>query len=185
MKRTLCIGNETHELEITRRAGKVVMTWDGEEHEVDIVRVEKTAYSVIINGRSVGANVDRFRTSDPDLHGFRASCYDGAYEFTLQDPRKQLLAEAMQRQKKGAGSLVKALMPGKMLKLLVKEGEHVEEGQPILILEAMKMQNEYTAPCAGTVSHIHAEEGTTLEIYAPMMTLVPDPPAEKAGESKA
>lgn len=180
MKRTLTIGNETHELEITRRAGKVVVTWDGEEHDVDIERVEKTSYSVIIDGHSVGVNVDRMRTSDPDLHGFRASVYDGAYEFTLQDPRKKLLAEAMQRQRASAGSLVKALMPGKLMKLLVREGEKVEEGQPILILEAMKMQNEYTSPCAGTVGVIHAEEGQTLEIYAPLLTLLPEPSADKA-----
>ncbi len=182
MKRTLCYDNETHELEITRRRGKVVMTWDGDEHEIDIVRVEKSSYSVIIDGKSVGVNVDRFRTGDPDLHGFRSSLYDGAYEFTLQDPRKQLLAAAMARQKKGMGTLVKAHMPGKVLKLFVKEGEHVEEGQPVLILEAMKMQNEYAAPCTGRIVRIHAEEGANMEIYAPMVTLAPDPIEEPKGE---
>jgi biotin carboxyl carrier protein len=135
----------------------------------------------------VGVNVDRFRMADPDLHGFRASIYDGAYEFTLQDPRKKLLAAAMSRQRKSAGNLIKALMPGKVLKLLVKEGEHVEEGQPVLILEAMKMQNEYTAPASGRVSCIHAEEGTILEIYSPLITLTVDPPevAKPEEEPKA
>jgi biotin carboxyl carrier protein len=174
MKRTLCIGNESHELEITRRSGKVYMTWDGDEIEVDITRVEKTSYSVIIDGSSVGVNVDRFRMADPDLHGFRASLYDGAYEFTLQDPRKALLAAAMARQRKGASSVIKALMPGKVLKLLVKEGERLEEGQPVLILEAMKMQNEYVAPAAGIVGRILVEEGVNLEIFTPMVTLLPD-----------
>jgi len=83
------------------------------------------------------------------------------------------VAAAMARGRKGACGLVSALMPGKVLKLLVQEGETVEEGQPILILEAMKMQNEYTAPMAGTVARIHVEEGVNLEINAPMITLAP------------
>ena len=175
MKRTLVIADETHELEIRRGGGKTVMIWDGEEWPLDIVRVEPTSYSVILNGHSMGVNIDRLRNVDPDLHGFRASLYDGAYEFTLQDPHKILLAEAMARGKKGACGLVTALMPGKVLKLLVKPGEVVEEGQPILILEAMKMQNEYQAPMAGSIEQIHAEEGVNVEINSPLITLAPLP----------
>jgi biotin carboxyl carrier protein len=173
MKRTLVIADETHELEIRRGGGKTIMVWDGEEIPMDVVRVEPTSYSVILDGHSVGVNIDRIRNLDLDLHSFRASLFDGAYDFSLQDPHKVLLAAAMARGKKGATGLVAALMPGKVLKLLVQQGEVVEEGQPILILEAMKMQNEYTAPMAGTVAQIHAEEGANVDINSPMITLVP------------
>ena len=92
-----------------------------------------------------------------------------------------LLAEAMARSKHAGEGLMKALMPGKVLKLFVQEGEEVEEGQPLLILEAMKMQNEYVAPVAGRVAQIQVEEGQTLEIHAPILTLEPLPAkAEKA-----
>jgi acetyl/propionyl-CoA carboxylase alpha subunit len=175
MKRTLVIADETHELEIHRRGGKTVMIWDGEEFPFDIVKVEPTSYSIIMNAHSVGVNIDRIRNIDPDLHGFRASLFDGAYDFTLQDPHKILLAAAMARGKKGVTSLVSALMPGKVLKLLVQPGEVVEEGQPILILEAMKMQNEYQAPMAGSIEKIHAEEGVNVEINSPLITLAPLP----------
>jgi biotin carboxyl carrier protein len=179
MKRTLVIGEETHELEIRRSGGKTVMTWDGEEWPVDIVRVEPTSYSVIMDGHSVGVNIDRIRSIDPDLHGFRASLYDGAYDFSLQDPHKTLLAAAMARGKKGACGLITALMPGKLLRTFVQPGEEVEEGQPILILEAMKMQNEYVAPLAGVVEAIHVEEGVNVEINTLLMTLKPlEPKAE-------
>ncbi len=184
MKRTLVIADETHELEIRRVGGKTVMVWDGEEYPFDILRVEPTSYSVIMGGHSVGVNIDRIRNVDPDLHGFRASVFDGAYDFTLQDPHKILLAEAMARGKKGTGSLVAALMPGKVLKLLVQPGEPVEEGQPILILEAMKMQNEYTAPMAARVGQVHAEEGVNVEINSPLVTLVPLEAAEVPAAAK-
>jgi pyruvate carboxylase len=173
MKRTLVIGDETHELEIHRGGGKTVMTWDGEEWPLDIVKVEPTSYSVIMDGHSIGVNIDRIRSIDPDLHGFRASLYDGAYDFSLQDPHKILLAAAMARGKKGASGQINALMPGKLLKLFVQPGEEVEEGQPILILEAMKMQNEYSAPMAGVVAKIHVDEGVNVEINSPLVTLEP------------
>jgi len=173
MKRTLTIGDETHELEIHRHHGKLTMVWDGEEIPLDLVKVEPTSYSIIMEGHSVGANIDRVRTIDPDLHGFRASLYDGVYEFTLQEPHKTLLAAAMARAKQAGGGLMKAMMPGKVLKMLVHEGEIVEEGQPILILEAMKMQNEYIAPMNAKVTRIHVEEGTALEITSPMVTQTP------------
>ncbi len=174
MKRTLTIGDETHELELHRRHGKLFMVWDGEELPLDIVKVEPTSYSIIMDGHSVGVNIDRQRTQDPDLHEFRASLYDGAYDFALQDPHKTLLAAAMAPNKAVGGGMVKALMPGKLVKLFVAPGEMIEEGQPILILEAMKMQNEYVAPISGKVTRIFAEEGATLEINAPLMTITPE-----------
>ena len=173
MKRTLTIGEETHELEIHRRSGRVFMVWDGEEHPLDIVKVEPTSYSIIMDGHSVGVNIDRVKNPDPDQHGFRASVYDGAYEFTLQDPHKVLLAAAMSRQRQKGGGLIKALMPGKVLRFFVHEGDVVEEGQPILLLEAMKMQNEYLSPVSGKVTRIHVEEGTNLELNTLMVTLAP------------
>jgi biotin carboxyl carrier protein len=174
MKRTLVIGGQTFDLEMYRYGGQVVMVWDGLETPLDIVRVEPTSYSVIMDNRSVGINIDRLRiTEDPDLHGFRGSYYAGAIEFTLQDPAKRLLAEAMAKSPQTGGSLVKAQMPGKLMKYFVREGEEVEEGQPLFILEAMKMENEYRAAKAGRVAKVHAPEGAHLEIYAQILTLEP------------
>jgi pyruvate carboxylase subunit B len=62
-------------------------------------------------------------------------------------------------------------MPGKVVKLLVKEGDKVEEGQSLLILEAMKMQNEYKSPSQGTITKLHVSEGSTVETAAPMVEL--------------
>jgi biotin carboxyl carrier protein len=174
MKRILAIGDETHDLEMYRHRGELVMVWDGEKISLDIFRVEPTSYSVIINKRSVGVNVDRLRIAeDPELHGYRGSFYAGAIEFTLQDPNKKLLAQAMAKSPQGGGKLVKAQMPGKLMKYLVKAGESVEEGQPLFILEAMKMENEYRAANTGRIAEIHANEGASLEIFAPILTLEP------------
>jgi biotin carboxyl carrier protein len=61
---------------------------------------------------------------------------------------------------------VKTPMPGRIIKLLVQEGEEVEEGQAVLILEAMKMQNEIKAPQPGRVNRIGPQAGDSVEAGA-------------------
>jgi biotin carboxyl carrier protein len=169
MKRTLTIGKEKVDLEFTRINGVTTMTWNGEVIPADIREVEPRCYSVIIDGKSVDVNIDAIRSSDPDSHAYRATLFDGSYEFQLADPMKTLLAEAG-----GAGSgggTLSSPMPGKVVKILVAEGDKVEEGQTLLILEAMKMQNEYKAPTAGTITKVFVQEGTAVETAAPMLVI--------------
>ena len=61
------------------------------------------------------------------------------------------------------GGKVLALMPGRITSILVKEEEEVKEGAPLLILEAMKMQNEITSPNSGKVKTIFVREGETVK----------------------
>ncbi len=169
MKRTLLLGKEQIDVELLRQDGVTTLVWNGEAQVVDLQEVEPGSYSVIMNGRSVDVRVDSAKNPDPDVQGFRASLYDGAYDFAMQDPRKALLAAAAGAA--GAGGTLTAPMPGKVVKVLVKEGDRVEEGQSLLILEAMKMQNEYKAPSAGTVTKLHVGEGSTVETATPMVEL--------------
>jgi len=61
------------------------------------------------------------------------------------------------------GKEVKAPMPGTVLSVAVKSGDSVKEGQTLLVLEAMKMENEIVAPCAGTVKALNAAKGAAVE----------------------
>ena len=67
-------------------------------------------------------------------------------------------------------------MPGKVVTVEVRVGDLVEEGQTILILEAMKMQNEVAAPITGTVSAVHCEDGMNVEANVPLVVI--DPPMQ-------
>jgi pyruvate carboxylase subunit B len=62
-------------------------------------------------------------------------------------------------------------MPGKVVKLLVKAGDRVEPRQGVVVVEAMKMENELRARAAGTVSEVRAVEGTTVEAGAILVVL--------------
>ena len=169
MKRTLTFGKEQHDVEFLNQDGAMTLVWEGESHPIDIREVEPGCYSILMDGRSVEVLLDPAKSPDPDAHAFRVMVYDGVYEFALADPRRALLAGAGARA--GAGGTLTAPMPGKVVKVLVAAGETVQEGQTLLILEAMKMQNEYKSPSAGTVAKLYVQEGSTVETASPMVEL--------------
>lgn len=76
----------------------------------------------------------------------------------------------------GGAEVVRSPMPGGVVKILVAEGDTVTPGQPVIVVEAMKMQNELTATHGGRVSGIHVSEGDTVEEDAPLLEI--DPPEE-------
>ena len=69
----------------------------------------------------------------------------------------------------GTSGVVKALMPGRVVRVLVKKGDAVRKGAGLLILEAMKMENEITAPADGTVDELFVEAGQTVESGAELL----------------
>lgn len=71
----------------------------------------------------------------------------------------------------GAGEPVKAPMPGNILKVNVTAGQQVTEGQVLVVLEAMKMENEILAPKTGTVTQVLVSKGSTVDTDAPLVVL--------------
>jgi len=119
-----------------------------------IVAVEPGVYSILMDGRSYEARVEE---SDGCVIVF----IDGhRFEVGIQDPRRW----SRRAGRPGAeGRLnVSAPMPGKIVRLLVAEGDTVEAGQGLLVMEAMKMQNEMKAPKAGRVVSLTARAGATV-----------------------
>lgn len=77
------------------------------------------------------------------------------------------------KKKKKSGT-VSANIPGKIVTIEVKEGQQVSEGQVVLILEAMKMQNEIQAPVNGTVVSVNCGEGDSIEANVPLVVIEPE-----------
>lgn len=78
-------------------------------------------------------------------------------------PRERVIEEG--------NKVVKAMLPGNITKILVSEGEEVKAGDVLLILEAMKMENEITAPASGKVKEIRVKEGERVETGQVMVVL--------------
>jgi biotin carboxyl carrier protein len=91
-------------------------------------------------------------------------------------------AAARRRARGLAATEITAPMPGKVLRVLVRDGDLVEAGQPLVVLEAMKMETTLAAESAALVKHIRVEEGQTVDHGAVLLELSP-PPASSARES--
>lgn len=69
------------------------------------------------------------------------------------------------------GLKIKSQMPGKILRVLVNEGDEVRKDQPVLVMEAMKMENEIRSPQAGKVAHVWVTQGQNVETGSPLLGL--------------
>ena len=99
----------------------------------------------------------------------------GGQTFDIEMPEAAVAAKPHRsggRKKKKSGT-VSANIPGKVVTVEVEEGQEVSEGQVILILEAMKMQNEIQAPVSGTVVSVQCSEGEAIEANVPLVVIEP------------
>ena len=90
------------------------------------------------------------------------------------DSTEQVVTPGVENQPHFDDILVKSPMPGLITKLMVKEGDVVGKDEPVLVLEAMKMENEICAPYRGTIKEIFASEGDTISGNIPLFELEPE-----------
>ena len=90
----------------------------------------------------------------------------------VTDPRKDALALGAA----GRAGAVITEMPGAVVRLLVAEGDRVEEGRPVVVVEAMKMENELKAPVSGVVSSIEVAPGDRVESHSLLLVIQPEEP---------
>ena len=165
MKYFVSVNGNEHEVEITERLGRLEVTYDGEPVEASYEEVDRLGQAALYLGtRSYAVSVG----GDSERAFVHVAGH--LYEVLLEDERERAAHQA-ERERGGRGGDVKSVMPGVVIRLLVEEGEAVEEGQPLLILEAMKMQNEIEAPCAGVVARIHVSEGEAVTSGAKLLAV--------------
>lgn len=111
---------------------------------------------------------------DGDGPNFTATVEGKSFQIEIPDAAPVAKKKRGGSGKKKKGGTVSANIPGKVVTVEVEEGQRVEEGQVILILEAMKMQNEIQAPVSGTVSKVHCSEGEAIEANVPLVVIEPD-----------
>ena len=99
-----------------------------------------------------------------------------AKTFTIEipDAKPTVQKKRSSGKKKKKSGTVSANIPGKIVTIEVKEGQQVSEGQVVLILEAMKMQNEIQAPVNGTVISVNCGEGDSIEANVPLVVIEPE-----------
>ncbi|MGC4000082.1 MAG: acetyl-CoA carboxylase biotin carboxyl carrier protein subunit [Anaeromyxobacter sp.] len=124
---------------------------------MDAYRHDYGTLSLLVDGASYSATLDERGTK---LH---VRIQDSVYPLEILDEKKLRLRRAAARFTVEGKQTLTAPMPGKIVKVLVGLGDTVTEGQGLLVVEAMKMENELKSPKAGKVVELHVKEGQTVE----------------------
>jgi biotin carboxyl carrier protein len=127
---------------------------DGDEREADVETPEPGVYSVVMNGRSYDARIEE------DANGLAVVIDGFRFRIDVRDPRR--LARTSAGPGRQGVETITAPMPGKVVRVLVAPGDRVEPGRGLVVVEAMKMQNEMKASLTGRVASVPAREGTTV-----------------------
>jgi biotin carboxyl carrier protein len=163
MKFEVRIGAKTRIVELEGNADRWRITLDGQPLDADAVEIAPNTFSILLRGQSHEIRVT------PSTSG-TLTLQTGLEEFIAEvlDPRAWGRSRHSALETEGRQPVV-APMPGKIIRLLVKAGDIVEAGQGLLVVEAMKMQNEIRSPKSGVVDRLLAQEGqpvNTGEILA-------------------
>ena len=151
----ILIDGKPHRLELERAGEGWDCKLDGRVIRLDAVLARRDVLSILIDGTAY--EVKRERTAT-DMHLWVGPA---RYSAEVRDPRSLRSRRAAGTDEHGPRKLVSA-MPGKVVRVLVTEGTEVEAGQGVLVVEAMKMQNELKSPKKGVVQKIVAAEGAAV-----------------------
>src|SRR5579859_370635 len=150
------IAGKNYRVELQRSAAGWQCKLDGRELPVDVTAAQSGVLSLLLEGKSYEVK--------QEISGTDTNIVVGSERFpvSLRDPR----SFRSRRSAGGADQGVKKInapMPGKIVRILAPEGTAVQAGQSVIVIEAMKMQNELKAPKNGVVKKINVAEGAAVD----------------------
>lgn len=138
LNHSIKIGKRNYEVKLKadEKLGTYIL-WKNRKYPVEIIRSRQNKYEILFN--------------------------DISYTFTVETPFSLQRMKVLKSKKgKAEQEFVRAPMPGKIIDVLVREGSHIQRGESLVILEAMKMQNEIVSPVNGTVVKVTAKANTNV-----------------------
>jgi biotin carboxyl carrier protein len=132
---------------------------DGVTYEINFARAgDQPVYSLLVNGQSFETHVY------PAEEGMQVLVHGTLYQANVEDEREKKLRSSLGKEiGENAEFYLKAPMPGLVISVPVMDGQHVEKGDVLLVLESMKMQNELKSPRPGSVARVKIKAGDSVE----------------------
>jgi len=152
MKLNAELNGEKHEIEIKREGEMVFARVDDRQYELEASEVEADVYLFKYNNQ-----IFQIYAAPNGI----VNLGNHQLEISITDPKRLRGSSAAAANAEGI-SEIKTAMPGKLVRILVEEGTEIKQGEGVLIVEAMKMQNEMKAPKDGIVKEIRFSEGATV-----------------------
>ncbi len=163
MKLNARLGKESFKINIERNGENYRILLNDREYSIQVRKVEQSFYSLLIDNKAYELSVDK--EGDRNLvevggDVFSVEIFDAAYS-----------KERKTGEEPEGKQIIKSIMPGKVIKIIANIGDEVKEGQGLIIMEAMKMENEITSPKSGRVVDIRVQEGNTVESDAELIAI--------------
>ena len=152
MRFVISLNGKDHEVDVSLREGAFECRIDGRTIEADITQIAPDTLSILHEGKSYEVRRGANNTIAVGEHN---------YEISLTDPRSWQSRHRVATGTSGPQK-VTASMPGRVVRVLAAAGTHIRAGQGLVVIEAMKMQNEVRAPRDGTVTAVLVQEGTPV-----------------------
>ena len=165
------VGNKTLEVTLLNKEGNnVTIDIDGKVYDVDVVMLQNGTCSLLHNGNSYNAEVVK---GEGGKH-YSVNLNYSTYQIDMLDSQAKYMRMRKQKHDSVQTDTITAPMPCKIVKVYVKPGDKVEEGDTLFTMEAMKMQSNYkvAAPC--TVAQVLVAEGDTVRAEQTLIKLSMD-----------
>ena len=156
MKFEVRLDNRACSVELNRGADRWQISIDGRIVDADAFEIAPGIFSILLNGKSYELTVTPTPAGALTLQSAQHEVTAEVIDSRAWRGRHHGVLEAEGRQQ------ILAPMPGKIVRVLVQTGEKVEAGQGLLVVEAMKMQNEIRSPKSGTVERLMGREGQSV-----------------------
>ena len=151
------LDNRLREVEMISKDGnKVEIAVDGKIYDIDVVMSESGFCSILYQGRSY--NAESVRHSEGR---YTITTHFRNFDIELSNPQKKYL-RGRQSSIDDVQETITSPMPGKIIKIMVAQDQEVKQGDPLIVVEAMKMQSTYTAAQNAIVEKVHIEEGDSV-----------------------
>ena len=165
MKLDIHLESKSRTFELISQAGRELQcAIDGRAITADAAEIVPGTYSILVGDSAIEARVEETPT------GLRVIAGGAEYQLSVRDSRKWNRSGAAGAASEGRQQIV-APMPGKVIRILLNAGDKVESGQGILVVEAMKMQNEVRSPKSGTIERLLVKEGQPVAAGEPLATV--------------
>lgn len=153
---------------ILKEEGNILtITVDGKKYEVDIESVENCIYSILYKNKSYNVEI----IDGSNSKNFTVNTLYQSFNVEILDAEARYIASRAQTKELEGKSIISSPMPGRIVKILVSEGQEVITGQTVIVVSAMKMESEYKSSKNGTIMKIHVKEGDVVHGHQPLLTI--------------
>ena len=153
MKRVATVNGRAETVEVTGRDGRYRLAIGEQTIDVDARRIAEGLYSLLIDGVSHAVEVS------PGKRGTRVDVGGATYQVEVEEHARYVIRTQGAARAQGGTQTITAPLPGKIAHVAVAPGDRVERGDTVVVIEAMKMENEFTADAAGVVAEVRVQPG--------------------------